>query len=314
MTIQVRALAGLPLARGGLDRDGDARARPELLAELRADPSVRALVLSDRKALVVDGALDLVPTRGLPEPELLVYLGRTVTDEPGQPAGTGILLWQIAPEDAVAVFGEPSDERWADLRRSGHLLPDRDVGVFATALAIANWHRAERFCPKCGARTSIRNAGWARHCPVDNSDLFPRMDPAVIVAVVDRRGRLLLGSNAMWEHNRFSLLAGYVDAGESLEQAVVREVFEESGMRVTSPVYLGSQPWPFPRSLMLGFVAQLSEEQDPEALVPDGEEILDLRWFTKDELDDPSSGVILPGPSSIARAVIDDWRSGTWDR
>jgi NAD+ diphosphatase len=312
MTIQVRALASLPLARGGLDRHGEVRSEPDLLDRLRHDPNVRVMVLSDRRALVAGGRLDLVTSAGLPEPELLVYLGRTIDDEPGLAAGTGILLWVLdsASAEQVAV----GDDRWLDLRRSGHLLPDRDVGMFATALAISGWHRSDRFCPKCGSETTIRNAGWGRHCPVDNSELFPRMDPAVIVAVVDRDGRLLLGSNAMWEHNRFSLLAGYVDAGESLEQAVVREVFEESGMLVESPVYLGSQPWPFPRSLMLGFVAQLAETQDAELLVPDGEEILDLRWFTKDELENPESGVILPGPSSIARAVIDDWLSGTWDR
>ncbi|MGK9146595.1 NAD(+) diphosphatase [Plantibacter flavus] len=312
MTIQVRALAGLPLARGGLDRHGEVRSRPGVLDELRSDPTVRAVVLRGRRALVTGDALELMMPSVLPEPELLVYLGRTTEEDRNTPVGTGILLWKLADDDAASITDDES--RWLDLRRSGHLLSDQDVGVLATSLAIAGWHEAEPFCAHCGSPTTVRNAGWARYCPVDGTELFPRMDPAVIVAVVDPAGRILLGSNAMWEHNRYSLLAGYVDAGESLEQAVVREIFEESGMRLGTPVYLGSQPWPFPRSLMLGFVAPLADDQDPEALVPDGQEILDLRWFTREELEDPSTDVILPGPSSIARAVIDDWMSGSWSR
>lgn len=312
MTIQVRALASLPLARGGLDRRGELRSRPELLDELRQDPAVRAVVLHGRRALVTGSSLELMMPSVLPEPELLVYLGRTTEDEGATQGGTDVLLWVLADETADSITTDES--RWLDLRRSGHLLSDRDVGILATSLAIAGWHAAEPFCAHCGSATTVRNAGWARHCPVDGNELFPRMDPAVIVAVVDPAGRILLGSNAMWEHNRYSLLAGYVDAGESLEQAVAREIFEESGMRLGTPVYLGSQPWPFPRSLMLGYVAPLAEDQDPEALVPDGQEILDLRWFTREELQDPSTDVILPGPSSIARAVIDDWMSGTWSR
>jgi NAD+ diphosphatase len=312
MTIQVRALAGLPLARGGLDRHGEVRSRPELLDELRADPTVRAVVLKGRRALVTGDTLDRLTPSELPEPELLVYLGRTIDETPEMPAGTGILLWVLGDAEADTITDD--EDRWFDLRRSGHRLSDTDVGILATSLAIAGWHRAEPFCAHCGSPTTVRNAGWARHCPVDGNELFPRMDPAGSTTATITAGRILLGSNAMWEHNRYSLLAGYVDAGESLEQAVSREIFEESGMRLGTPVYLGSQPWPFPRSLMLGFVAPLAEDQDPEALVPDGQEILDLRWFTREELEDPSTDVILPGPSSIARAVIDDWLSGSWTR
>lgn len=312
MTIQVRALASLPLARGGLDRHGELRSQPELLEELRVDPAARAVVLRGRRALVTGDALELLMPQLLPEPELLVYLGRTSEVDDTTPIGTDVLLWVLTDEAADTITDDES--RWLDLRRSGHRLSDRDVGILATSLAIAGWHAAEPFCSRCGSPTTVRNAGWARHCPVDGNELFPRMDPAVIVAVIDPAGRILLGSNAMWEQNRYSLLAGYVDAGESLEQAVVREIFEESGMRLGTPVYLGSQPWPFPRSLMLGFVAPLADDQDPEALVPDGVETLDLRWFTREELEDPSTDVILPGPSSIARAVIDDWLSGTWSR
>src|SRR5690606_28828848 len=144
----------------------------------------------------------------------------------------------------------------------------------------------------------LRAAGETR-------EVFPRTDPAIIVAVVDADDRLLLGSNAMWEVNRYSLLAGFVEPGESLEAAVAREVFEESGVRVVDPVYLGSQPWPFPSSLMLGFRA-LADPAGSWELRPDGAEILELRWFTREELRQaretgPDAAVILPGGASIAR-------------
>ena len=142
---------------------------------------------------------------------------------------------------------------------------------------------------------------------MDGSQVFPRTDPAVIVLITDHDDRILLGSNAMWENNRYSLLAGFVEPGESLEAAVLREMYEESGLRVTDPVYLGSQPWPFPASIMCGFTAKLADGQDASHLVPDGEEILDLRWFSRDELRGSLDSIILPGRSSIARAMVENW-------
>ncbi|MEO8262746.1 MAG: NAD(+) diphosphatase, partial [Pseudolysinimonas sp.] len=134
-----------------------------------------------------------------------------------------------------------------------------------------------------------------------------RTDAAVIVGITDADDRMLLGSNALWEANRFSLLAGFVEPGESLEAAVIREVFEESGLIVADPVYLGSQPWPFPASLMVGFRAHVPVEH-PTVGTPDGNEIIALRWFTRDEIAAAASGeIMLPGPTSIARAIIEDW-------
>jgi NAD+ diphosphatase len=137
--------------------------------------------------------------------------------------------------------------------------------------------------------------------------VFPRTDPAVIVLITDADDRILLGSNAMWENNRYSLLAGFVEPGESLEAAVIREIHEESGLHVTDAVYLGSQPWPFPASIMCGFTARLADGQKADALFPDGEEILDLRWFSREDLLAGLDDIVLPGRSSIARAMVENW-------
>ena len=126
------------------------------------------------------------------------------------------------------------------------------------------------------------------------------------MGVTDDADRLLLGSNAMWESNRYSLLAGFVEPGESLEAAVQREIHEESGIHVAEPVYLGSQPWPFPASLMLGFTAKVAPGTGTDT-TPDGTEILDLRWFSRDELVAALGEIRLPGRTSIARAIIEEW-------
>ncbi len=199
------------------------------------------------------------------------------------------------------------DSEWGDLRSLGHRLGERDAGLFTQALALANWHIAYGFSPRTGEATRIGAAGWTR-VGADGREVFPRTDAAVIVGITDADDRMLLGSNALWEAHRFSLLAGFVEPGESLEAAVIREVHEESGLRVTDPVYLGSQPWPFPASLMVGFRAHVPEGESTVG-TPDGAEILELRWFTRDELRDAAAAgeIILPGPTSIARAIIEDW-------
>jgi NAD+ diphosphatase len=137
--------------------------------------------------------------------------------------------------------------------------------------------------------------------------IFPRTDPAIIVLVLDNDDRLLLGSNILWPEGRYSLLAGFVEAGESLEQAVIREIFEESGLRVDRPHYLGSQAWPFPRSIMLGYSARVAPDQDPSGILPDGAEIVDLRWLSRDELRAEAGTLLLPGSTSIARGLIEHW-------
>ncbi|HEV7949354.1 MAG TPA: NAD(+) diphosphatase [Glaciihabitans sp.] len=294
-------LARLPLSRYEIDRDYLSREREELFEELWADPRTRILPVFQGTALLsTPTSLALLPVGAIPEPELLVYLGLSTSESSPEPAGTPIVAALLS--DA----GHLAEAEWANLRRLGNTLSDRDAGLLTEALGVLNWHSSHGFSPRTGEPTIVAKGGWVRRDPVSNTEVFPRTDSAIIVGVLDADDRILLGSNALWESNRYSLLAGFVEPGESLEAAVQREVFEEAGLRVIEPHYLGSQPWPFPASLMMGFTARL----DPtvtNAAVPDGAEILDLRWFSRDELHAALGEIILPGPTSIARAIIDEW-------
>jgi NAD+ diphosphatase len=294
-------LARLPLSRFEVDRDYLARERDGLFDELWADPATRILPIFQGTALLAsESALALLPVGAVPDADVRVYLGRTTTSTESEPAGTPVVAALLT--DA----GHLAEADWANLRQLGTRLSDRDAGLLTEALGITNWHLSHGFSPRTGGATVIEKSGWVRRDPVTNTEVFPRTDAAIIVGVTDAEDRILLGSNALWESNRFSLLAGFVEPGESLEAAVIREVFEESGIRVTDPVYLGSQPWPFPASLMLGFTATVDRAVE-SVLTPDGAEILELRWFSRDELRTARRDIKLPGPTSIAHAIIEEW-------
>jgi NAD+ diphosphatase len=286
-------LGELPLSRTAVDRGCERRIDEAWLPSLMASPDTRVLVLSGGRAPVRDGALVFVPAAEAPEAEQLAYLGRA--------EGTEVVL--------ASVSGQPEyDADWLGLRDVAAGLSASDAGLFVEAAAIANWHATHRHCPRCGTATETVQSGWVRRCPADESLHFPRTDPAIIVAITDGRDRILLGANAQWGGHRYSTLAGFVEPGESLEAAVVREVQEESGIVVHSPRYAGSQPWPFPASLMLGFTAEATSTD----VVPDGEEIVDLRWFERAELErEVLEGTIgIPAGTSIARALIEHWYGG----
>ena len=301
----------LPLARTSLSREADLRRDQDLLASLRSNPDARAAVLCDGKFLA---EADLVSLRLLPLTQLLelgdfkalTYLGQTTSDSTGLAAGTSIVLIELGAEQAEWITGQAIADgcTWLQLRRSGFGLSDLDSGIATQAMAISNWHASHGFCPGCGNQTAVVQAGWARHCDSCNKDLFPRTDPAVIAAVTDDQDRLLLGSQGLWESNRWSVLAGFVDPGESLNAAVAREMFEESGLRVTEIEFQGSQPWPFPFSLMMAFTAKASGEQQ---LRPDGFEIERLRWITREQLAVEAAELRLPSKVSISRALIEQW-------
>ncbi|HZC25891.1 MAG TPA: NAD(+) diphosphatase, partial [Actinopolymorphaceae bacterium] len=208
----------------------------------------------------------------------------------------------------------PERVRMAGLREAGGLLSDRDAGVFVHAVALANWHAAHPCCARCGTRTAPTDGGHVRRCPSCGAEHFPRTDPAIIVLVADADDRCLLGRQARWPEKRFSTLAGFVEPGEPLEHAVAREVHEETGIEVVDPVYAGSQPWPFPSSLMLGFFARAVTTQ----IKVDEEEIEEARWLSRAELTAAvdSGELLLPGKVSIARRLIESWYgaelSGDW--
>jgi len=301
----------LPLSRHATDRRAEWRTKAGLLDELMADARTRVVALHEGKTLVQADALRTFSIEELAShTEVssagLLFLGVSTDEAPGEPVGTPFLA--VAIDDATAAKLGPEAGDWTDLRVAGNLLSDRDAGLFTQALALANWHLAHEFSPRSGAATIAGHGGWIRHPASDDSaHQFPRTDAAVIVLVTDADDRLLLGNNAMWESNRYSLLAGYVEPGESLEAAVIREVWEESGLDVVNPTYLGSQPWPFPASLMMGFQAVLAPGADPETHRADGEEIVHLRWFTRDEIRANAENIILPGRASIARAMLEQW-------
>ncbi|WP_022894515.1 NAD(+) diphosphatase [Agromyces subbeticus] len=300
-------------SHSAIDRDAAARADPALEAALDTGSTTLVIVLHQGRALLeqrVEGsptALQLARPQQLPAglsaPLLRCYLGRT--------DGLRFEL-RVVDSDAAALI-EPEDGRWQSLRDAAPSLSERDASLFAEALALANWHERHVRCPRCGAETEPVQAGWARRCIADASMHFPRTDPAVIVLVTDDDDRVLLGSNALWQQHRFSLLAGFVEPGETLEAAVVREIREEAGIEVDRVAYVASQPWPFPASLMLGFTARIAATVDPASALADGEEILELRWFTRDQIAAAGSEIGLPGGISIARWLLERWYGAPLD-
>lgn len=287
-----------PIDRSAVDRD-----LADGLVALAAEPGARVLLLRRGRApLDENGAIVFVPASALDVEAIVALLGRD--------AGGPVLLALLEEEDAAPV--DPAGG-WAELREVGGALGLEDAAFFVEALSLARWIRDAAFCPACGTRTELRNAGWSRHCPSCGREHFPRTDPAVIVAVTDG-SRLLLGSNAAWPVGRYSCFAGFVEAGESAEETLVREIEEESGVRISALEYVGSQAWPYPRSLMLGYLAST---ENSEAARPDGSEIVDVRWFEPGEIARALAGdgdVTLPGPSSISRGLIERWLERVMER
>jgi NAD+ diphosphatase len=229
-------------------------------------------------------------------PAAAVYLGEA----------DGVPYAAVRGDRSLSVGGRPVDT-WAGLRDLGADLDDLDAGLLVQAIGILEWHDRNRFSPLTGAATVVERGGWVQRDPTTGTEIFPRTDPAVIMLVHDGGDRVVLGRQAVWPPGRFSILAGFVEPGESAEAAVVREVAEEVGLRVTDVRYVGSQPWPFPQSLMLGFVARLDGD---DTLRLDPTEIEEARWFTREELRSGDGPRALPPPVSIARHILDRWVDG----
>lgn len=292
------------------DRSAEERNTPGLVDALRADPTTRVLVVHDDRAPVADGALGLLTPDAVPDGAEWAFLGRAAD-------GSARLV------AAFPATGEPPvDAVWGSFRAVAGRLGADDADLFVEGLSLGRWLVELRFCAACGSSLTIEAAGWSRRCLSCRREHFPRTDPAVIVAVTSARDpdRLLLGSNAQWGQDRFSCFAGFVEAGESLEATVERELAEECGVRVGALQYRASQPWPYPRSLMLGFWAVALDDDDARA---DGEEIAEVRWFTRAEVGEAldrghdlgaesnrPGELLLPGPASIAHRLIADWHAG----
>lgn len=298
-----------PASTGHLDRCGEERCDDRLLRALWADPSTRVIDWSGDGALVDVGgdrprlALDAPRAGTAPDgPDVTIFLGRD---------GSGT-AWLAHVSDTTATIDAPAGAGAPDgpirrlgLRDIGPELPALDGEVFMTTQALGSWHQSHRRCPRCGAPTVPVQAGWVRRCEADGSEHYPRTDPAVIMAITDPDDRLLLARAPAWPSNRRSVLAGFVEPGERLEAAVAREVAEEVGLHIHDIAYFGSQPWPFPASLMLGFTART---QDPHLVIDDAE-IVAAEWYTRAALRDAvaTESLGLPGQLSIARRLIEAW-------
>ena len=259
------------------------------------------------RVLTVDPHRSVPVTEGADGPELIW------DEQPGLPLGAvylgeadGVPYAAVRGERSLTVNGCPVDS-WSGLRELGAELPDLDAGLLVQAIGILEWHDRHRFSPLTGNATTVERAGWVQRDPETGTQFFPRTDPAVIMLVHDGADRVLLGRQAVWPPGRFSILAGFVEPGESAEAAVAREVAEEVGVAVTDIRYVGSQPWPFPQSLMLGFVARVDGSDD---LVLDPTEIEEARWYTREELRRGEGPAALPPPVSIARHILDRWLAG----
>jgi NAD+ diphosphatase len=295
-------LGQLALSRSTVDRATQRRGDATFVAAAWADQRSRVVVVRDSQALVRSdgGQFELVFV-------------------PPAEAGEGTRFLLGVDTDEVAYFGVSGavdgeardrsggiDAKPMSLRQVGAMLSDRDAWLFTHAIALANWHETHTHCPQCGTPTVPAPAGHLTTCPKDGTDHFPRLDPAVIMLVIDPDDRCLLARNALWPAGRMSVLAGFVEPGESAEHAVAREVHEETAIVVRQISYLGSQPWPMPRSLMLGFRAVAAGGQ---SIAVDTEEIGEARWFSRTEMRAAiDTGELGVAPtSSIARRLIEYW-------
>ena len=298
----------LALSRSVLDRAADRRRDDDWLEKAWAADDTQVVVVSGDKIQVNEdrSGLRFVPPSAAPE-GLRIFLGID------RESGAGMTA------EGRAVFGvlvkDEADESYGGLRELGALLNDREAGIAVNVIGLSNWHAVHTHCANCGEHTEVVEAGHVRRCPNCGLSHFPRSDPAIIVLVTDDQDRALLGRNEAWPVGRYSTLAGFVEPGESLEAAVRREVLEETGVIVGEDIeYAGSQPWPLPASLMLGFYAKATGFD----IEVDEDEIAEAKWFTREDVRAlvEAGTMALPGAISISRRLIEGWYgeslTGSW--
>lgn len=281
-------LDNLALGRGQLDRLAHRRSDASWFADVCAAPDTFVVGVCAENVIAEAGALSNLRRLAV-DPAQAALLG-----EAGGRVYIALML-----DDPGLLEGSTS------LRELGAGLSDNEAAVATAAVALHQWHRTHTNCARCGAATVSALAGWERQCTADGSAHYPRTDPAVIVLITDDDDRLLLARQHVWPERRFSLVAGYVEPGETAEHAVEREVLEEVGLDVRDIEFLGSQPWPFPASLMLCYRA-LATHTD---FVVDGIEIAEAQWLSRSDLAQKvaDGSLLLPSAVSVARRAIEYW-------
>ena len=277
-----------------MDRAGELRTQPERIEELWQSAVIIEVGMG-RIRSTLSGPVLLTSAQALGGERYFLGIDRS-TDTP-------YFAWASGAVDSEV-------EDYLTLRELAGGLSPRALEIVMHAIALSNWHDAHPHCPKCGRATRVDLAGAARKCDHDEVQHHPRTDPAVIVLVKDQDDRILLGHQPVWPDGRFSTFAGFLEPGETFEQCVAREVFEEAGVRLTDIKYLGSQPWPFPASVMIAFEAVTDAPEDAR---PDGEEITEVKWFSRAELKAAAEdgSILLPPTVSVARRMIEGWLGAT---
>ncbi len=303
-------VSSLQYTQMNLDRADALRQSPEQIAKLWTDPDCRVLPMQKNTHLVSAGLDPITATHA----ELnALGIVRNSGSFLGLDNNTPYFSMQCNDEQALQWCASYSDTSFVDLRIVGPTLANSMASILAYARGLSHWQSNNNYCTKCGAANELIAAGHTMKCTSCESLCFPRTDPAVIMMVehTDSMGqrKCLLGRSPAWPTGCLSTLAGFVETGESLEAAVIREVFEETGIRVVNPTYVVSQPWPFPQSIMLGFIASAKNTD----IVIDKNELSEAHWFSADEVHqfgewaDEGSGPKLPRQDSIARLLINQW-------
>ena len=292
-----------------IDRGSDLRTDAAKLEQLWKKAQIIQLV--DARLSATNDALTFIDARAVSElSDSFVegerfFLGISRDDE--QPYFAWRTTWINQPiDDGSGDFEKDKYQGFKTLREVGGNLDAEDLTLAMHAVGLANWHENHTHCSKCGAQTVSNLGGSVRVCVEDSTQHHPRTDPAVIVLVRDADDRILLGHQPIWPEKRFSTFAGFVETGESFEECVSREVFEEAGIYPSQVKYITSQPWPFPASIMIAFEAFAERPQDAR---PDGQEITAVRWLSRDEMKQTvaSGEILLPPGISVARRMIESW-------
>ena len=311
------------MASGQFDRDAARRNDANYLNSLKDLPNTSYILVTARGEVAIksDHVYGQAPHGGLTPPDLahmeaeqLLELSHAqVAQLPFSPQEP-YYLGKYGEKSYLALRVEaPSqqlEENWqrcfAPLRAVAGMLEPYQGELAAAAVALATWDKNTKFCERCGASLKLACAGWEKHCTACAHITYPRTDPAIIVAITDDAERLLLIHGATWQPGRYSVVAGFVEAGESLEAAVVREALEETGIKISQASYCSSQPWPFPRSLMFAFTARAGGQQEPKA---DMQEVGHAFWVSREEFTQLvlEGKVIVPGRASSGHALVRAW-------